>query len=95
MKNNLRDKFRDFLASEEGRVGVKAPLAAGILGGSLLLAQTMLPSAAQAHGNHDGCPPCGDLICQAEVTLEWSPTCTVIPGVQGCWVHIVTHYSCI
>ncbi|MCY3722844.1 MAG: hypothetical protein OXG97_11545 [Candidatus Poribacteria bacterium] len=49
MKNNLRDRFRDFLASEEGRVGVKAPLAVGIAGGSLLLAQAMLPTAAQAH----------------------------------------------
>ena len=41
MKNNLRDRFRDFLASEEGRVGVKAPLTAGVVGGSLLLAQAM------------------------------------------------------
>ena len=49
MKNNLRDKFRDFLASEEGRVGVKAPLALGVAGGSLLLAQAMLPTAADAH----------------------------------------------
>ena len=52
MKNNLRDKFRDFLASEEGRVGVKAPVAAGVVGGSLLLAQAMLLSSTQAHGNH-------------------------------------------
>ena len=43
MKSNLRDRFRDFLASEEGRVGVKAPLAVGIAGGSLLLAQAILP----------------------------------------------------
>ena len=49
MKNNLRDKFRDFLTSEEGRVGVKAPLALGIVSGSVLLAQAMLSSTAQAH----------------------------------------------
>ena len=37
MKNNLRDKFRDFLASEEGRVGIKAPLAVGIAGGGVIV----------------------------------------------------------
>ena len=88
MKNNLRDKFRDFLQSEEGRVGVKAPLAVGIAGGSLLLAQAMLPSASQAHGNHLGCPDCpGDLVCRVDVTLELSPGC-------DCFVHIVSHYGC-
>ncbi len=49
MKSNLRDRFREFLASEEGRVGVKAPIAAGVVGGSLLLAQAMLATDAQAH----------------------------------------------
>ena len=60
MKNNLRSKIQDFLTSEEGRVGVKAPLALGIVSGSVLLAQAMLPPAAQAHMecSHDGdCDP--------------------------------------
>ena len=53
MKTNLRDKFRDFLQSEEGRVGVKAPLVVGIAGGSLLLTQAMFPTDAQAHWKCD------------------------------------------
>ena len=60
MKNNLRDKFREFLASEEGHVGVKAPLAVGIAGGSLLLAQAIFSSDAQAHmecSNDGNCNP--------------------------------------
>ena len=74
MKNNPRDKFRDFLASEEGRVGVKAPLAVGIAGGSLLLAQAMLPADAQAHITCKGANDCdpGE-ICLAWETWEWSP----------------------
>ena len=92
MKSNLHDKFRDFLASEEGRVGVKAPLALGIATGSVLLAQAMVPASTQAHGNHVGCPDCpGDLVCQAEDTFQWSPTC----NGTGCWIWIVSHYSCV
>ena len=49
MKNNLRNKFRDFLASEEGRVGVKSPLTVGVVSASLLLAQVMVSPSAQAH----------------------------------------------
>lgn len=61
MKSNLRDKFRDFLTSEEGRVGVKAPLAVGIASGSIVLA-----SAMQAPAWHDECP------CDAgEVCIRW------------------------
>ena len=89
MKTNFRDKFRDFLASEEGQVGAKAPLALGVATGSLLLAQAMLPASTQAHGNHIGCPVCpGDLVCEAEDTFRWSPGC-------GCWIYIGTHYSCV
>ena len=44
MKNNLRGKIREFLASEDGKVGIKAPLTLGIASGSLLLAQMVLPS---------------------------------------------------
>lgn len=51
MKTKLWNKFRDFLASEEGRVSVKAPLALGIASGSFLLAQAM---QAPAHPGHWG-----------------------------------------
>jgi hypothetical protein len=80
MKNNLRDKFRDFLASEQGRVGVKAPLAVGIASGSLLLAQAMSPTDAQAHFN------CfWDFDCdEGEVCLfwcdDWSPFVNMCMG---------------
>jgi len=84
MKKNLRDKFRDFLASEEGRVGVKAPIAAGVVGGSLLLAQTMFPTDAQAHmtcQNDADCDPgeacirwCGEWSAFAGC-LEWHSEC--------------------
>ena len=38
MKNNLRGKIREFIASEEGKVGVKGPLTLGVATGSVLLA---------------------------------------------------------
>ena len=95
MKNNLRNKFRDFLTSEEGRIGVKTPLAVGIAGGSLLLAQAMLPTSVQAHGHHE-CPDCDDDQVCIGFWLEWSPDCELIPGVQGCWVALShVHYTCV
>ena len=42
MKNNLRGKIREFIASEEGRVGVKGPLTLGVATGSILLAQAIV-----------------------------------------------------
>lgn len=48
MKKNIRSKISGFLKSEEGRVSTKAPLALGVATGSVLLAQTMIPSPAQA-----------------------------------------------
>ena len=88
MKNNLRDKFREFLASEEGRVGVKAPLAVGIAGGSLLLAQAIFSPDAQAHiecSNDGNCNP-GER-CDKWQELEWDPNC-------GCVVW-VWHAECV
>ena len=48
MKNNLRGKIREFIASEEGKVGVKGPLTLGVATGSVLLAQAIVgaPEAA-------------------------------------------------
>ena len=77
MKTNLRDKFRDFLASEEGQVGAKAPLALGVATGSLLLAQAMPASAI------DECPCLGDEIC-VRVCDDWS----VNAGCIGDWHNV-------
>ena len=90
MKTNLRDKFRDFLQSEEGRVGVKAPLAVGIASGSLLLAQAMFPSSTQAHGNHQaGCNPCPEgQVCELQWKLQFSPGC-------GCQIPLGWHSACV
>ena len=61
MKKDLRDKIRAFIASEEGRVSVKAPLALGVTSGSLLLANVIVgikPADAwqECFGDHE----CGD-----------------------------------
>lgn len=42
MKNNLRGRIREFVQSEEGKVGVKSPLMIGVAAGSLLLAQAVV-----------------------------------------------------
>ena len=45
MKSNLRGKIREFLASEDGKVSVKAPLTLGVATGSVLLAQAVVAPA--------------------------------------------------
>ena len=42
MKNNLRGRISEFLASEDGKVGVKSPLVLGIATGSVFLAQIII-----------------------------------------------------
>ena len=85
MKRNLRGKFRDFLASEEGRVGVKAPITAGVVGGSLLLAQAMLTTDAQAHME---CEDAGD--CDpGETCTRW---CDEWSAFAGC---LEWHSECV
>ena len=42
MKNNLRGKIREFVQSEEGKVGVKSPLTLGVAAGSMLLAHAII-----------------------------------------------------
>ena len=42
MKKNLRGKIREFVQSEEGKVGVKSPLTLGVAAGSILLAQAVV-----------------------------------------------------
>ena len=56
---DLKSKIQDFLNSEEGRVGVKSPLALGVAAGGLMLAQAMVATpeaAAQGCTVHDDCP---------------------------------------
>ena len=48
MKTNLRGKIREFLTSEEGKVGVKAPLTLGVATGGILLAQAIIAPPADA-----------------------------------------------
>ena len=42
MKTNLRGRIREFVQSEEGKVGIKSPLALGVATGSILLAQAII-----------------------------------------------------
>jgi len=42
MKSNLRSRIREFITSEEGRVGIKVPLTLGVATGSILLAQAII-----------------------------------------------------
>jgi len=55
MKNNLRGKIREFIASEEGKVGVKAPLTLGVATGSVLLANAIVGTTPAEAGG-----PCDD-----------------------------------
>ena len=58
MKKNLRGKIREFIQSEEGKVGVKSPLTIGVAAGSILLAQTVVgtPQAeAWQCDDHEDC----------------------------------------
>jgi hypothetical protein len=88
MKKNLRGKFREFLASEEGRVGVKAPLAVGIAGGSLLLAQAILPIASEAHMECEDDDDCdAGKRCDTWTEPGWSAGCNCeLP---------MTHSACV
>ena len=86
MKYNIRSKVKRFLESEDGRVSAKAPLALGIATGSVLLAQAMLPSAANAHvtcERHEDCE-------EWEVCAEW---CDGVWSIGTCIG--VLHTNCV
>jgi hypothetical protein len=59
MKKNLRGKIREFVQSEEGKVGVKSPLTLGVAAGGLLLAQAIVGTPEAKAFNecwdHDEC----------------------------------------
>ena len=42
MKTNLRGKIREFIQSEDGKVGIKSSLTLGVAAGSILLAQAVV-----------------------------------------------------
>lgn len=76
MQNRIRDRIREFLASEEGKVGVKAPLTVGIATGSVFLAQAIIaPTPALACGGNVDCPG------------GWCDfiECTPPPAPPTCW----------
>ena len=60
MKKNLRGKIREFMQSEEGKVGVKSPLTLGAAVGSVLLAQAIIGTtpahAAKCRLGFNDCP---------------------------------------
>ena len=60
MKKNLRGKIREFVQSEEGKVGIKSPLTLGAAVGSVLLAQAIVgtPEADAKSCKHHW--ECGD-----------------------------------
>ena len=47
MKKNLRGKIREYIESEDGKVGVKSPLSLGVAAGGLLLAHVIGTSEAE------------------------------------------------
>ena len=68
MKHNIRGKISDFLTSEEGRVGVKPPLALGAASASVLLVQAVVTPPAQAHFE---CTPWGSDCSEGEYCAFW------------------------
>ena len=81
MKKNLRGKIREFVKSEEGKVGIKSPLTLGIATGGLLVAQAIVsptPALAGCLGDTD----CGAGFICGNMELEcidqgpgWPPHC--------------------
>ncbi len=60
MKKNLRGKIREYIQSEEGKVGVKSPLTLGVAAGGLLLAHAIVGTPQAEAGwceqGKDQCP---------------------------------------
>ena len=80
---DLKSRISAFLASEEGRVGVKAPLAVGVAAGGLMLAQAFVVTPnAEACNNNADCPDDQQCIwkCLDWVWVDWEDghwTCRV------------------
>ncbi|RKU24277.1 hypothetical protein C6503_01240 [Candidatus Poribacteria bacterium] len=61
MKKSLRGKIREYIQSEEGKVGVKSPLSLGVAAGGLLLGHAIVGTpraeALWCTEDHPVCPP--------------------------------------
>lgn len=80
MFSQLRDRIIEFINSEDGKVGVKTSLSLGLVGGGLLLMQTMFPSAAKADFECLYDSDCGDdEICHfwKDEYDEWHSECKI------------------
>ena len=74
MKKEIRDRAKGFLTSEEGRVGIRAPLALGIASGAFLLSQMVYtPSAEASCKSYDDCGPNG--WCDTKCAAYFNGTC--------------------
>jgi hypothetical protein len=74
---NLKSNIRDFLNSEDGRVGVKKPLTAGVAAGGLMLLQAMISTPeAQAYQlcSSNGDCASGDCDARPFSVLKVSPS---------------------
>lgn len=89
MKKNIRSKISSFLTSEEGRVSTKAPLTLGVATGSVLLAQTMIPSPAQAEIVWDI-----DIQCDDDADCADDEFCDSFFGIFDPGPTIVIHTWC-
>ena len=73
MKNNsVRSRISEFLKSEDGRVGIKSPLALGVASASVLLAQAVVtpPRSGTFTCTPDG-DDCGESAYCAVWCDEW------------------------
>ncbi len=80
MFSQLRDRIIEFINSEEGKVGVKTSLSLGLVGGSLLLMQTMFPSTAKANFECFSDSDCaGDEVCHfwKDEYDRWQSECRI------------------
>ena len=73
MKTNLRGKIREFIHSEEGKVGIKSPLTLGVATGGVLLAQAVVGTPVQAEGE----------LCRGNADCVWPETCNCYVEIDG------------
>ncbi|RKU22507.1 hypothetical protein C6500_03130 [Candidatus Poribacteria bacterium] len=73
MKKNLRGKIREFVQSEEGKVGIKSPLTLGAAVGSVLIAQAIVgttPAYAWECEDDDDCDKDKGEFCDGPFVLD-------------------------
>ena len=79
MKKNLRGKIREFVQSEDGKVGVKSPLTLGVATGGILLAQMVVGTTTHAIQTCTADEQCWPLKCKDVVCRPMGN------GGQSCW----------